>query len=166
MVDHWYCLTVVPQKEFLTRTILGHTGYKTCVPREFKYTRRHGVAHIKVYPLLGPRYVFVRASYLDVCRMRRDVHLITGLVEGHDGPAKFEHSVVSALDSICISESLESDGAIGHKAYKLGSLVTLNSGAWQGHEGRIVEVDRGRVQVLLRILGGVRAVWAPFDAIG
>ena len=103
-----------------------------------------------------PRYLFV---VLDLGRDRwRSVNGtfgVAGLVMGDEFPAPVQHGVVEGLLACC--------GADGHlqlaDRLAVGERVRVLSGPFADMVGKLARLDGGgRVQVLLRLLGGEVAV--------
>lgn len=169
----WYCLTVVPQKEFLAGAILEQMGFKSFVPREYKYLQRklkggRIVIVEKAYPLLGSRYVFIGTDKPWFPWMEyHEVHLITGYVDDESGPALFSEKSIKKLDRITNSPyNIPISRAVRHKSFRLGSVVIIKKGPFSGFPARILEASRGKFHVLIEnLLGTARAVWVDADSL-
>lgn len=169
----WYCLTVVPQKEFLAAKILEDMGLVGFVPREIKYIKRklkggRVVLMEKSYPLLGSRYVFVGTDKPWFPWIQfHEVHLVTGYIDGDDGPAKFPEKSIKKLDRITKRPyNIPISTVVRHKSFRLGASVILKKGPFTGFTAHIIEASRGRFRVLVdNLFGSAQAVWVDSDSI-
>lgn len=161
----WYCITVAPQKEFIAQRVLVQMGVEAFVPTETKHIHRASKKDtIKVYPLLGSRYVFVRSRNELPPAELLQVHLFSGFVRGLDGPAIFSDNIILELERITKSQdTIPISDAIRHRSFRVGDAPLLVRGAYKGHSARVVDVSNGRALVLVSILGGAHAVRVRLD---
>ena len=153
--ERWYVVQTLPNREASARWQLEAQGFRSFLPRNLK-TVRHARRLMTVSAPFFPRYLFVA---LDLTRDRwRSVNGtfgVVGLIMGDGYPIPVQHGVVESLMSCC--------GADGHvdlaDRLELGKPVRLLSGPFADMVGRLARLDGGgRVQVLLRLLGGEVAV--------
>jgi len=149
--ERWYVVQTLPNREVSARAQLEAQGYGTFLPRYAK-TVRHARKLTTVSAPFFPRYLFVK---LDLGRDRwRSVNGtfgVAGLVMGPEFPAPVQHGVVESLATCC--------GADGHLQLAdrlvIGERVRVLSGPFADMIGKLSRLDGGgRVQVLLRLLGG------------
>jgi len=153
--ERWYVVHTLPHRESKAALQLKAQGFRCFLPRYAK-TVRHARKLSSVSAPFFPRYLFVA---LDLSRDRwRSVNGtfgVAGLVMGDEFPAPVRHGVVESLLNCC--------GADGHlqlaDRLEIGKSVRVLSGPFADMVGKLVRLDGGgRVQVLLRLLGGEVAV--------
>jgi transcription antitermination factor NusG len=153
--ERWYVVQTLPNRELNARVQLGVQGFRTFLPRYAK-TVRHARKLKTVSAPFFPRYLF---TVLDLRRDRwRSVNGTFGvarLVMGGQYPTPVPSGVVEGLQASC--------GADGHlhlaDSLVIGGRVRLLSGPFADMIGKLARLDGGgRVQVLLKLLGGEVAV--------
>ena len=153
--ERWYVVQTLPNREVNARAQLEAQGFRTFLPRYVK-TVRHARKLMTVSAPFFPRYLFVA---LDLGRDRwRSVNGTFGvarLLMGDQCPMPVPSGVVESLAARC--------GPDGHlqlaDRLAVGEQVRLLSGPFADMVGRLARLDGGgRVQVLLRLLGGEVAV--------
>ena len=155
MGERWYVVHTLPHRESKAALQLQAQGFRTFLPRYAK-TVRHARRLTTASAPFFPRYLFVA---LDLGRDRwRSVNGtfgVAGLVMGDKFPNAVQHGVVESLLMCC--------GADGHLQLagrlEIGKQVRVLSGPFADMIGKLARLDGGgRVQVLLRLLGGEVAV--------
>jgi transcription antitermination factor NusG len=147
----WYAARTLHNRENSACFNLARMGFNTFVPRVWR-TTRHARKTRNVMAPLFPGYVFV---ILDLSRDRwRSVNGTVGvatLIMGGDKPAPVPRGVVEALLAM-----RESSGAVRFDhGLQIGQKVRILSGPFAETLCRIEHLDdRGRVRVLLEIMGG------------
>ena len=149
--ERWFAARTLPHRENSAHFNLHCLGFRSFVPR-FRRTIRHANKLRNVLAPLFPGYIFV---ILDLSRDRwRSVNSTTGvasLIMGVEQPLSVPLGVVEAL----IVRS-ENSGTIRlDRDLEVGERVRILSGPFAETLCRIEHLDdRGRVQVLLEIMGG------------
>jgi transcription antitermination factor NusG len=151
MGERWYAVETLPCREARAQLQLEAQGFRTSLPRYAK-TVRHARRLTTVSAPLFPRYLFVA---FDLGRHRwRSVNGTFGvasLVMANDSPVAVPAGVVEGLAAVC--------GADGNvrlgETLKLGQRIQILNGPFANLIGQLARIDgSGRVQVLLRLLGG------------
>lgn len=151
----WFVVQTRPNREFGATHQLECQGFEVFLPVIWK-TVRHARQFRKVKSPFFPRYLFVR---LDVARQRwRSVNGtfgVIGLIMEGDRPRPVPEGVVEVL-----RENADAGGLISvSRSLERGDVVRVLDGPFAGRMAELVEIDeRGRVRVLLDILGGRVAV--------
>lgn len=150
--EQWYVAYTKPHREAGAQQQLEAQGFKTFLPR-YRKTVRHARRLITVKAAFFPRYLFVA---LDIRRQPwRSVNGTFGvvsLVMDDVFPRPVHRGVVEALYQACDDESLLHMG----RSLELGDRVRVLSGPFADLVGELIRIDGSRrVQVLLRLLGGV-----------
>jgi transcription antitermination factor NusG len=149
--ERWYVVRTLPYCEAKARMQLEAQGFRTFLPRHTK-TVRHARRLMTVSAPFFPRYLFVA---LDLGRDRwRSVNGtfgVAGLLMAVDRPMAVPVGVVEGLAAQC--------GADGNlrlgESIAIGQRVRILDGPFTELIGQLARVDGGgRVQVLLRLLGG------------
>ena len=180
---NWYCLCVVPQKEFLAEYILQQIGIapSVFVPSEYKHPRRHRKRarpdyreRGKRYPMFGARYVFVGVEgQLPYYRLM-GIHLVTGIVLERQGavfrPAKFPTEDIENVVGLCESAKsgmlmVRGNTPNPHQSYQAGEYVDVLSGPFEGYHLRIKAVRGHFAQFALRIFGKRQLIELSLDRI-
>lgn len=159
-LGRWYCVHTQPEKEsFAQRNLIGQGVVAFC-PMQ-RRTIRHARKKINVLRPLFPRYLFV---HLDVDgdhwhKVNRTFG-VSSLVMTGDEPTPVPEGVVE-----CLMDTADPRGVVSERsleAFDLGEEIQVRSGPFSGHVARVHQLDdRGRVCLLLSIMGGSVSVWAP-----
>lgn len=153
--ERWVCVQTQARKEVFAAQNLQLQGYRSFLPAITKSVR-HARRVKTIKAAFFPRYLFVSLD-LDVQRWRpiRSTFGVSSLIMEKDRPKPVPSGVVEAL--------IEATNDIGSLDFrndvKVGQTVRLLSGPFANLVGRLERLDdRGRVAVLLEILGGERLV--------
>jgi transcription antitermination factor NusG len=149
--ERWYAVNTLPRREIGAKNQLDHQGFRAFAPNILR-TVRHARKLRTVRAPVFPGYIFV---VLDVDRHPwRSVNGTFGvarLVMGGDRPQPVPRGVVEGL--ILLSD----ENSLMNRAEDLaaGQEVRVIAGPFARILGRLDRVDdRGRVRVLLDIMGG------------
>lgn len=149
--ERWYVVRTQPHREARAAFHLGNQGYQVFLPRFLK-SRRHTRKFETVLAPLFPRYLFV---VLDLTRDRwRSVNGTPGvehlLMRGGE-PEPVPRGLVEGFVRLA-----EAEGAIHiGKSLHQGKVIRVTAGPFAELLGQIEHLDdRGRVRVLLGIMGG------------
>ncbi len=149
--ERWFAARTLPHRENSAHFNLHCLGFRSFVPR-FWRTIRHANKLRNVYAPLFPGYIFL---ILDLSRDRwRSVNYATGvasLIMGVEQPIPVPPGVVEALIA-----RREHSGTIRlDHDLEVGERVRIHSGPFAETLCRVEHLDdRGRVRVLLEIMGG------------
>jgi transcription antitermination factor NusG len=161
--ERWFAARTLPYRENSAQFNLQRLGFGTFFPR-VRRTIRHARKLRNVLAPLFPGYVFV---ILDLSRDRwRSVNGAIGvasLIMGAEQPIPVPRGVVEALIAardgcgpVCLDQHLE-----------IGQQVRILSGPFAQALCRLEQLDdRGRVCVLLEIMGGQVAAYLDRSALG
>lgn len=144
----WYVVQTQPHRENVAEAHLRRQGFATFQPRHRRTTRHARQFRTREMPLF-PRYLFVA---FDIDRDRwRSINGTVGVVRllsAGDVPLPVPRRIVEQL---CAPDvTAQAVFGIGH-----GQPVRVTSGPFAGLMGRLRRLDaNGRVEVLLRLLGG------------
>ena len=160
--ERWFAAQALPHRENSAQFNLDRVGFRNFVPR-VRRTVRHARKLRNVLAPLFPGYIFV---ILDLSRDRwRTVNSTTGvasLIMGLEQPTPVPPGVVEALIAVRDSSGtlrLDHDLEIGQK-------VRILSGPLAQTLGRLEHLDdKGRVRVLLEIMGGEVAAYLDRSAL-
>jgi transcription antitermination factor NusG len=153
--ERWYVVQTLPNREASARMQLEAQGFLTFLPRYAK-TVRHARRLSTTSAPFFPRYLFVALNLgRDRWRSVNGTFGVTGLVMGDRFPIAVQHGVVESMLACC--------GADGHlqlaDRLEIGKPVRVLSGPFADMVGKLARLDGGgRVQILLRLLGGEVAV--------
>ena len=161
--ERWFAARTHPHRENTAHSNLQRLGFRSYVPR-FWRTIRHARKLNNVFSPLFPGYIFV---ILNLSRDRwRSVNSTTGvasLIMGVDRPAPVPSGVVETL--IARHERSRTAGFDGD--LNIGDTVRILSGPFAEALCNIERLDdRGRVRVLLQIMGGLVAVQVNRSSLG
>lgn len=160
--QRWLCVRTQPRKELFAAKNLEMQSYRHYLPTLMK-TVRHARKVTKVRAALFPTYLFVEID-LDVQQWRpiRSTFGVSNLIMENDRPKLVPSGVVETLQ-----EATNDDGHIDFRHdVQIGQNVRLLSGPFFNLVGTLEALDdRGRVAVLLDILGGQRRVFAEQTAL-
>jgi len=156
--ERWYVARTLPQRELQAAKQLVNQDFRAFVPRYWK-NRRHARRVETISAPLFPRYIFV---ILDRSRDRwRSINGTLGverlLMQGGE-PQPVPQGVVESLVN-----STDQEGNIQFR-YQLeqGQSVKVTAGAFADFVGELEWLDdRGRVSVLLGLMGGKTRVTLP-----
>jgi transcriptional antiterminator RfaH len=161
--ERWYVAMTLPRKERLAATNLANQNYRNFLPIQLE-TRRHARKFRTVLAPVFPRYIFV---ILDVRQQRwRSVNGTLGvqrLITDGERPLAVAPGVVETL-----IQSSDQRGAPIYKTDDLavGGRVRLIAGPFAGSLGILQRLNgAGRVQVLLKLLGGAVKVTTTRDMV-
>jgi transcription antitermination factor NusG len=161
--ERWYVARTLPFRENSAQFNIQRLGFETYVPR-VQRTVRHARKLRNVLAPLFSSYVFV---ILDLSRDRwRSVNGATGvasLIMGAEQPIPAPRGVVEALVAM-----REGSGAVSfHQDLAIGQMVRILSGPFAQAICRLDRLDdRGRVCVLLEIMGGHITACLDRSALG
>jgi transcription antitermination factor NusG len=149
--ERWYVVQTLPFREASARVQLESQGFRIFLPRHTK-TIRHARRLMTVSAPFFPRYMFV---VLDLDRDRwRSINGtfgVAGLLTANDRPMAVPVGVVERLAAQC--------GVDGNlrlaETLAVGQGIRILHGPFANLIGELARIDAGgRVQVLLRLLGG------------
>jgi transcription antitermination factor NusG len=149
--ERWFAARTLPHRESSAHLNVYRLGFRSFVPRYWRVIR-HARRLQNVLAPLFPSYIFV---IFDLSRDRwRSVNNATGiasLIMGAEQPMSVPRGVVEALIA-----RRESSGTIRlDRDLEVGEKVRIVSGPFAETLCRIEHLDdRGRVRVLLEIMGG------------
>ena len=151
----WLCVQSRPRKESFAAANLRAQSYHCFLPTVSKVVRHARKVQTIRVPLF-PRYMFVRLD-LSVEPWRPIISTlgVSALVRGLDRPKPVPVGVVEALLA-----ARNAKGLIDFRhEVKVGDRVRIMSGPFFNLVGQLERLDdRGRVEVLISILGGERSV--------
>jgi len=155
--ERWFVVQSRPRQELYAAQQLSRQEFHTFVPR-LRKTVRHARRQHSVLAALFPRYLFV-ALDLERDRWRSVLGTfgVTTMIMDGERPRPVPPGVVEGLGGIA-----GSDGAVDFgDRLQVGSDVRFLDGPFAEQIGRILRLDeRGRVAVLLEVMGGARTVRA------
>ncbi len=161
--ERWFVARTLPHRENGACLNIDRIGFRSFVPR-VRRTIRHARKLRNVLAPLFPGYIFV---ILDLSRDRwRSVNGAIGvasLIMGAEQPMPVPHGVVEAL--IAASES---SGTVrfDHE-FEVGQKVRILSGPFAESVCQLERLDdRGRVRVLLEIMGGQVSAYLDRSVLG
>lgn len=159
--ERWYVVHSKPHREGAALVRLEAQGFKAFLPR-YRKTVRHARQLRTVSAPFFPRYLFV-ALDLDRDRWRsvRGTFGVSSLVMGEDLPLPVAPGVVEALIA-----ATDGDGhlQLGGELVP-GQQVRILAGPFADLVGEFTRSDGGgRVQILLKLLGGCVPVRLPRQA--
>jgi transcriptional antiterminator RfaH len=160
--ERWFVVQSRPAKELYAATQLANQEFRPFVPR-LRRTVRHARKTRTVLAALFPRYLFV-ALDLERDRWRSILGTfgVTTMIMAGERPRPVPAGVVEALTDVA-----DASGAVGFAdRLRPGQDVRFLDGAFAEQIGRITRLDeRGRVAVLLEIMGGERVVTARASSL-
>jgi transcriptional antiterminator RfaH len=150
-IERWYVVRTLPHREGKARMQLEAQGFRTFLPRHTR-TVRHARRLTKVSAPFFPRYLFVALDLdRDPWRSVNGTFGVASLLMVNGRPMAVPVGVVESLAAQCGADgnlSLEESIAIGQR-------VRILEGPFAELVGQLARFDAGgRVQVLLRLLGG------------
>ena len=153
--ERWYVVRTLPQRERHAMRQLNNQGYRAFLPLHLK-TRRHARKVETVSAPLFPRYLFTIIDRTrDHWRSINGTRGVERLLTCAGDPQPVPHGLVESLIL-----AAEEDGTV-HFDFSLreGQSVKVIAGPFADLIGRLDHLDdKGRVSVLLELLGGsVRA---------
>ena len=160
--ERWYCVHTQPRKEILAAENLRQQSYHCFLPT-FQRTIRHARKVSKAKAAFFPRYLFVRLDLdVDGWRPIRSTFGVSGLIMEGDRPKPVPSGIVETL-----YEAADISGFVDlREDVVVGRNVRLLSGPFANLVGELKELDeRGRVAILLNVLGGERVVYADGAAL-
>ena len=148
--ERWFVARVLPHRENRAQFNLGRLGFRSFVPR-LRRTVRHARRLRDTLQPLFPGYVFI---IIDLSKHRwRSVNGTFGvasLIMGSEQPKPVPPGVIEGLVASC-----ETCGAVRlDDSLEIGQKVRILSGPFAETLCRLAHLDdRGRVRVLLEIMG-------------
>ena len=160
----WYCVQTLATKETLAAHHLRRQDFEVFLPRLLK-GRRHARRYDTVLTPLFPGYLFVR---MDPQRQRwRAINGTFGVVRlilAGDAPLAVPRGVVESLLEAC--DRVGVLRAERHDLLKLNDEVRILVGPFAERIARVARLDaRGRVELLLELLGGSVLLTLPRSAV-
>ena len=158
----WYCVQTQPKKEMIAAVNLEMQSYRYLLPTVLT-TIRHARKVTRVKRALFPSYLFVS---LDVHAQRwwpiKSTFGVRHLIMENERPKPVPAGIVEELIA-----ATNDDGHVDlRNDIKIGQNVRMMSGPFFNLVGRLERLDdRGRVAVLLSILGGERLVISDKTAL-
>ncbi|MEP9376186.1 transcription termination/antitermination NusG family protein [Aquabacter sp. CN5-332] len=155
----WYALRVATQKEFAAQEILLRKGVTTYCPsdrRWRKVSRYVREKELKDFPLV-PGYVFAgfplhRAAWFEVF----SVPIILGCI-GVDGvPKRIKADAMERMIGCYrngFTRPAEEKFMVSNHEFKVGQIVRVAKGPFEGHEVPVVELKGKHARVLLELFG-------------
>ncbi|MFM7028546.1 MAG: transcription termination/antitermination protein NusG [Chakrabartia sp.] len=150
---HWHVIKTQPQKETLACAHLERQGVASFFPRYTKTIRR-GSRFVERSQALFPGYVFVAATddpaiWRQISNTRGVAYLVKLGRAGE--PARVPDEVMSEI----LAHFAEA-GSVASNELAVGDAVEIERGPLAGLAARIISLDaRGRVELLLELMGGV-----------
>ncbi len=158
----WLCVQSHPRKEMFAAANLRAQSYRCFLPTVSKVIRHARKAKTIRAPLF-PRYMFVSID-LSVEPWSPIVSTlgVSAIVRGRDRPKPVPVGVVETLLAARDAQGLTD---FRHEV-QVGQQVRIMSGPFFNLVGQLERMDhKGRVEVLLRILGGERSVVTDHTAL-
>jgi transcriptional antiterminator RfaH len=160
--ERWFVVQSRPRQELYAAQQLGRQDFHTFVPR-LRKTVRHARRQRTVLAALFPRYLFV-ALDLERDRWRSVLGTfgVTTMIMDGERPRPVPPGIVEGLAGIA-----GGDGAVDFgDRLRVGADVRFLDGPFAEQIGRILRLDeRGRVAVLLEVMGGERTVRAHASSL-
>lgn len=157
----WLLVATKPRSEFVARQHLERQGFEVCLPQITLRKRRQGKWQQVTEPMF-PGYVFV-GVVLGECDIApiRSTQGCHEVVRFGGQLVPVPASVMRTLLSYALAPLNET------KNFLAGERVRLESGPFEGLEA-VFDKSRGqdRVQVLVTVLGGLRAVEVAATSLG
>jgi transcriptional antiterminator RfaH len=160
-VIHWYAVYTHPHAEPKALEHLLRQGYSAYLPR-YRTRVSHARRRQIVLRPLFPRYLFAAVDRATMpWRPILSTVGVTDVVRTGDEPATVPEEIVAAIRE---REKIGGFDRIDpRQRLRLGELVRVTAGAFEGMIGSLVELrDQDRIVVLLELLG--RAVRAQLAA--
>jgi transcriptional antiterminator RfaH len=151
----WLCVQSQPRKEMFAVENLRAQSYHCFLPMVSKVVRHARKVRTVRVPLF-PRYMFVSIDLsVEPWRPILSTFGVSAIVRGRDRPKPVPVGVVEAL-----LRAKDAQGLIDFRhEVRVGQQVRIMSGPFFNLVGQLERMDeRGRVEVLLSILGGERSV--------
>ena len=160
--ERWFVVQSRPQKELYAATQLANQNFRPFVPR-LRRTVRHARKTRTVLAALFPRYLFV-ALDPEHARWRSILGTfgVSTMIMDGERPRPVPDGVVEALADIA-----DGTGAVTFAhGLTAGQEVRFLAGPFAEQIGRVERLDdKGRVAVLLEIMGGERVVAAHASSL-
>lgn len=160
--ERWVCVHSAPHKELFAAANLEHQGYRPFVPKLAK-TVRHARRTKRVFVAFLPRYLFVTLNAAEQpWRPIRNTFGVSSLVMENDRPKPVPFGVVESF----VRATNEAGSLDFRQDVAVGQNVRLLSGPFADLVGTLAHLDgRGRVMVLLNIMGGERLITTKSSAL-
>jgi transcriptional antiterminator RfaH len=157
---YWAAAQLQPQRDALALHFLRQAGFETYAPRLRERRTVHGRKVVKT-PLLFPAYAFVFIT-LQWHAARWSPGVIRLVMDGA-APARVPDAVIEEIRKREVAGLVELPKP---PLARLGDRVRVTAGPFAGHVGLYAGMKpRERVEVLLRILGGVQRVTLAAGAV-
>lgn len=160
--ERWLCIHTAPRKELVASSNLSLQGYRNFVPTVIKKVR-HARKVTKVRSAFFPRYIFaILATETQGWRPINGTIGVNSLVMESGRPKFVPEGVVEALIN-----ATNGQGVVDFRdEIEIGQQVRLLDGPFAEFVGELARLDhRGRVAVLLQVMGGERLVFAEKAAL-
>lgn len=153
----WYAVYTQPHRESRAVVHLSHQGFRTFLPLCRKTVRHARQFRTKQAPFF-PRYLFVELAIgRDRWRSVNGTFGVSHLLMDGDWPRPVPDNVVERLMEVADTNGVISIGP----GLQQGQQVRIVTGPFAGSVGELAALDdRGRVRVLLKLMGSVVAVSA------
>lgn len=151
----WHVVATQPRAEHTAELNLARQGFPAFCPR-FRKTRRHARRVDTVLAPVFPGYLFVRFDKLrDAWRSINGTHGVLHLV----GPSQMPHAMPEAAMAELLARCEKGVMRCVLPDLNPGRQVRVASGPFADRLATIDQLDeRGRVRVLLDILGGTASI--------
>ena len=157
---YWAAAQLQPQRDARALHFLRQAGFETYAPRLRERRTVHGRKVVKT-PLLFPAYAFVFIT-LQWHAARWSPGVIRLVMDGA-APARVPDAVIEEIRKREVAGLVELPKP---PLARLGDRVRVTAGPFAGHVGLYAGMKpRERVEVLLRILGGVQRVTLAAGAV-
>lgn len=160
--SRWFVAYTKPHRERAAQVQLGLQDFATFLPLRTA-TIRHARRLTDVHRPLFPRYVFVSLDLgRDRWRSVNGTYNVIGLIMGGERPLPVPRGIVEAL-----VQASDRSGRMRFGAdLRVGQRVKLGVGPFADLIGELERLDdRGRVRVLLEIMGATVPVWTDADGV-
>lgn len=153
--ERWYCLQTLPRREAWAFDNLTRQGFRGWLPL-LSRTVRHARRVRTVATALFPRYGFVALDLeRDRWRSINGTFGVVGLIMDGDRPRPVPRGVVEGLQALADAAGIVRYGL----EVAVGQKVRVLAGPFADRLATVMRLDeRGRVAVLLEILGAERSV--------
>ena len=155
--ERWLCVHTAPRQEMVAAANLTLQGYRNFVPTVLKKVR-HARKTTAVRSAFFPRYIFaIIDPETQAWRPINGTIGVRALVMENERPKFVPSGVVESL-----VEATNTEGMLDFSDdIKIGQQVRLLDGPFANFVGELARLDhRGRVAILLQVLGGERLVVA------
>lgn len=158
--ERWYVVQTQPHAENKAIFHLERQDFRLFCPRTLK-TVRHARKTRQVLSPLFPNYLFL-AMDIEQTQWRciNGTYGVSHLIMQGERPKPVPSGVVEAIGA-----RIGENGAVDwSKTFKIGQKVRITGGAFADLVGTLEHLDaRGRVQLLLEVMGGVSVTLSASD---